>query len=218
MKQGSGPQKRAEAAPDAPGGGEPERLHAASAGGRVLVLSAGMEPHRIVPWQKAIQMFFLGKVEVLEEYDEILYRSPTLVIRMPAVVRLLRVVRGIKRAIKFSRINVFTRDRFTCQYCGTKKRMRELNYDHVVPRHLGGRTTWENIVSSCYPCNSRKKNRTPEMAGMTLLSIPVKPKSLPLTTHLDLGPRVPAAWADYVAWMHPSLGGGAIEDEAAVAE
>ncbi len=179
----------------------------------MLVLSAGMEPHRIVPWQKAIQMFFLGKVEVLEEYDEILYRSPTLVIRMPAVVRLVRVVRGIKRAIKFSRINVFTRDRFTCQYCGTKKRMRELNYDHVIPRHLGGRTTWENIVSSCYPCNSRKKNRTPEMAGMALLSIPSKPKSLPLTTHLDFGPRVPEVWADYVLWMHPPS-----NDEAAVAE
>lgn len=211
MNQASGPQKRAEPAPD--GDGHP-RPHAPSANGRVLVLSAGMEPHRIVPWQKAIQMFFLGKVEVLEEYDEILYRSPTLILRMPAVVRLLRVVRGIKRAIKFSRINVFTRDRFTCQYCGAKKRMRELNYDHVVPRHLGGRTTWENIVSSCYPCNSRKKNRTPEMAGMTLLSIPVKPKSLPLTTHLDFGPRVPAAWAEYVLWMQPV----AVEDEAAVAE
>ena len=168
--------------------------------GQVLVLTAGMEPHRVVSWQKAIQMLFLGKVEVLEEYDEILYRSRTMTIRMPAVVKLLRVFRGIKRAVKFSRVNVFTRDKFTCQYCGDKKRMRELNYDHVVPRHMGGRTTWENIVTSCYPCNARKRNRTPEMAGMTLLSLPVKPKSLPITVHLNFTGDVPPLWESYVYW------------------
>ena len=172
--------------------------------GQVLVLTPGMEPHRIVPWQKAINMLFLGKVEVLEEYDEVLYRSMTLTIRMPAVVRLLRFFRGIKRAIKFSRINVMTRDKFICQYCGVKKKMRELNYDHVLPRHLGGRTTWENIVTSCYPCNAKKRNRTPEMAAMTLLSTPVKPKSLPITLHLNFGNNIPDAWASYVYW-HTAL-------------
>ncbi len=145
-------------------------------------------------------MVFLGKVEVLEEYDEVLYRSVDVTIRMPAVVRLVRVFRGIKRAVKFSRVNVFTRDRFTCQYCGEKRKMRELNYDHVVPRHLGGRTTWENIVTSCYPCNAKKRNRTPEQAGMSLLSIPQKPKSLPITLHLNFGGEVPDVWAGYVYW------------------
>lgn len=168
--------------------------------GQVLVLTSGMEPHRIVPWQKAINMLFLGKVEVLEEYDEVLYRSVTLTIRMPAVVRLVRVFRGIKRAVKFSRVNVFTRDKFTCQYCGTKKKMRELNYDHVIPRHMGGKTTWENIVTSCYPCNAKKRNRTPEMAGMTLLSHPAKPKTLPITLHLNFGGPIPDVWASYVYW------------------
>jgi 5-methylcytosine-specific restriction endonuclease McrA len=162
-----------------------------------------MEPHRIVSWQKAVNMLFLGKVEVLEEYDEILYRTLSLTIRMPAVVRLVRVFRGIKRAVKFSRINVMTRDRFTCQYCGTKKKMRELNYDHVVPRHLGGKTTWENIVTSCYPCNARKRNRTPEQAGMILLSQPIKPKSLPINLHLNFGSEVPQIWTSYVYWHAP---------------
>jgi 5-methylcytosine-specific restriction endonuclease McrA len=166
--------------------------------GQVLVLTSWMEPHRIVPWQKAINMLFLGKVEVLAEYEEVLYRSLTLTIRMPAVVRLVRVFRGIKRAVKFSRINVFTRDHFACQYCGTKKKMRELNYDHVIPRHMGGKTTWENIVTSCYPCNAKKRNRTPEMAGMTLLSHPQKPKSLPITLHLNFGGPIPDIWAGYV--------------------
>jgi 5-methylcytosine-specific restriction endonuclease McrA len=168
--------------------------------GQVLILTAGMEPHRVVPWQKAINMLFLGKVEVLEEYDEVLYRSVTVTIRMPAVVRLVRVFRGIKRAVKFSRINVFTRDKFTCQYCCEKRKMRELNYDHVVPRHMGGRTTWENIVTSCYPCNAKKRNRTPEMAGMTLMTLPAKPRSLPITVHLNFAGDMPEVWSSYVYW------------------
>ena len=168
--------------------------------GEVLVLTAGMEPHRVIPWQKAINMLFLGKVEVLEEYDEVLYRSVTITIRMPAVVRLVRVFRGIKRAVKFSRINVFTRDKFTCQYCAEKKKMRELNYDHVIPRHIGGKTTWENIVTSCYPCNAKKRNRTPELAGMTLLSQPSKPKTLPITVHLNFAGDIPEVWSSYVYW------------------
>jgi hypothetical protein len=83
-------------------------------------------------------------------------------------------------------------------YCGTPKKMLELNYDHVIPRDQGGRTVWENIVASCYPCNERKRNRTPEQAGMKLLRKPYKPKTLPM-----VGPRfdpkdIPANWLQYV--------------------
>jgi hypothetical protein len=84
-------------------------------------------------------------------------------------------------------------------YCGQSKKMLELNYDHVVPRDQGGRTVWENIVTSCYPCNSRKRNRTPEQASMKLLRRPYKPKTLPM-----VGPRfdpkeMPVNWLPYVA-------------------
>ncbi|MFI5299173.1 MAG: HNH endonuclease [Polyangiales bacterium] len=188
---------------------------------QVLVLTAAMEPHRVVPWQRAIHLVFMDKVEVLEEYDEILYRSRALTIRMPAVVRLRRVLRGITRAVRFSRLNVFTRDRFCCQYCGARKPMRELSYDHVLPRNQGGRTAWENIVTSCYPCNSKKRNRTPDQAGMSLLSMPCKPRSLPVRRQLELGGRVPHIWNPYVSWwMDPNdanvdgrLDGGADEVE-----
>ena len=73
--------------------------------------------------------------------------------------------------------------------------MRELNYDHVVPRVRGGKTEWENIVTSCYGCNDRKGSRTPEEAGMKLLRKPIKPKSLPLTPvfHVDAS-AIPPAW------------------------
>jgi 5-methylcytosine-specific restriction endonuclease McrA len=165
---------------------------------RVLLLNSAFVPHKVIAWEHAITMIYTNKVEVVETTDEVIYRREDTVIRMPSVVRLLKPITGLKRAIKFSRINVFTRDNFRCCYCGSPKRMGELNYDHVVPRHLGGKTVWDNIVAACYPCNARKANRTPEQAGMRLLKKPYKPKSLPM-----VGPRfdpkdIPPEWATWV--------------------
>lgn len=166
---------------------------------RVLVLDQGYQPHRIVSWQRAVTMLFSGIVEVVEEYDEDI-RSVSITIKMPAVVRLLRYI-GRKRSVKFSRINVATRDKFRCQYCGTKHPLKKLNYDHVVPRCQGGRTTWENIVMACYPCNDRKRNRTPAQAGMRLRNKPVKPKHLPVVTfRIDPQATLPDQWANWVFW------------------
>lgn len=143
-------------------------------------------------------MVYSNKVEVVEEYEEVIYRNEDRIIRMPSVVKLCRPISNMKRAVKFSRINVLTRDGFRCQYCGSQKKAKELNYDHVVPRHKGGKTNWLNIVSSCYRCNSKKANRTPEEAGMKLLKKPVHPGHLPF-----MGPRfnpkeIPEAWVDFV--------------------
>ena len=167
---------------------------------RTLVLDPGYQPHRIVSWQRAVTMLFEGKVEVIEEYDQDI-RSVSITIKMPAVVRLLRRIRGRKKAVKFSRINVMTRDKFRCQYCGRKLPMRQLNYDHVVPRSRGGRTVWENIVTSCYRCNDRKGGRTPAEAGMRLRTRPVKPRSLPFVTLRFNTESIPDAWASWVYWQ-----------------
>ncbi len=164
-----------------------------------LVLDQGYQPHRIVHWQRAVIMFFEGKVEVLEEYDEDI-RSVSITIKMPAVVRLLGRVRGRKQAVKFSRMNVATRDSFKCQYCGDKHTLSKLTYDHVVPRSQGGRTTWENIVMACYPCNERKANRTPEQAKMKLLKHPVKPAFLPVVTMRFNTSSIPDAWVSWIYW------------------
>ena len=162
-----------------------------------LLLTPWMIPHKIIPWQTAVTMTFLGKVDVLEEYEDVI-RSPNLAIRAPAVVRLRRPIGGMKRGVKFSRINVFARDDFRCQYCGVRRPVAELNYDHVVPRVQGGKTVWENIVTSCYECNSRKRGRTPEQAGMKLLRAPVKPRALPMTTVIPRSKeRIPEAWSPY---------------------
>lgn len=347
---------------------------------RTLVLDQGYQPHRIVSWQRAVEMIFTDKVEVVEEYDEDI-RSVSITIKMPAVVRLLHKVRGRKKAVKFSRINVMTRDSFSCQYClapdhkvltadlrwvslgelsegdvligfdeelvspggrrfkdstveshefaedelflvtlddgtefrvtkehewlsrtvgksnltwrrtdglvgslvprlfdvwfaedsreagwasgmfdgegwlaknkglqsffaqnpgqplgyrrvisveaigrgeivrmrtssstfiadgfphhncGKRKPMKRLNYDHVIPRAQGGKTCWENIVTACYECNSRKANRTPQEAKMFPRKTPVKPKWLPVVVFRIEGNSIPDQWASWVYWQ-----------------
>lgn len=163
---------------------------------RVLLLNPFAAPHKIVSWETAITLVYLNKAVVLEEYDEEI-RSPSTTIRMPAVVQLTKPLASMKRGVKFSRINVFTRDNFRCQYCGERKAMKDLNYDHVLPRRLGGKTIWENIVSSCYPCNDRKGMRTPEQAGMKLIKRPYRPRTLPMS-YLQIDRRtIPEVWGPY---------------------
>lgn len=165
-----------------------------------LILTPWMSAHRIVPWETAVCLIYMGKAEVLEEYDEVV-RSPSTEMRIPCVVRLKKAVSAIKKGVKFSRVNVMTRDGFRCQYCGTKKPMSQLNYDHVIPRSQGGRTVWENVVTSCAGpngCNSKKGGRTPAQAGMTLLRQPTRPKTLPMTP-LSLGRlQVHPQWIPYI--------------------
>jgi 5-methylcytosine-specific restriction endonuclease McrA len=166
---------------------------------RTLVLSQSYEPIKVVSWQRALRLLTLGKVEVLEEYEWGV-RTTTLVIKVPAVVRLLRAFRRHKKAVKFSRANIYARDGYTCQYCSRKLPITELTYDHVVPRHHGGRTEWTNIVTACQECNLRKGARTPEQARMHLRTPPVQPRWVPAVTITISTRSVPDAWRDYLYW------------------
>jgi 5-methylcytosine-specific restriction endonuclease McrA len=166
---------------------------------RTLVLDRGYQPHRVVSWQRAVCMLFDGKVEVVEEYAEEL-RSLRLTLKMPAVVRLLRAVRG-RRGVCFSRIHVATRDEFRCQYCGAHLPLSRLTYDHVVPRAQGGTTCWTNVVMACAPCNGKKGGRRPEQAGMRLRKPPVRPEWLPaVAIRLDPSCSIPEAWTSWLYW------------------
>ena len=100
-------------------------------------------------------------------------------IRVPRVIVLLSFDRVPKRHVRYSRTNVFTRDKFTCQYCGDQPHRSQLNLDHVIPRSLGGRTTWENVVCSCVNCNRRKGGRTPKQARLRLMRSPTRPRWTP---------------------------------------
>jgi 5-methylcytosine-specific restriction endonuclease McrA len=156
-----------------------------------------MDPHDIVPWQDSICKLIESDIEVLHSYEETV-SSPSVSFLIPSVARLTRKMPYNKKGVKFSRNNILTRDGFRCQYCGNYFSRRQLNYDHVVPRDQGGKTNFENIVTSCYPCNAHKRNRTPEQAGMRLLKQPYKPKSMPLTMPaISLG-KAPAVWEFYL--------------------
>lgn len=166
---------------------------------QTLVLSQSYEPIRIVSWQRAITLLFLGKCEVIEEYDRDV-KTTSLIIKIPSVVRLLNVFRRRRKPVKFSRVNIYGRDNYTCQYCGQKKSIAVLTYDHVVPRAQGGKTIWSNIVTACATCNGKKANRTPEQAGMKLRRRPMQPAASPALVVTVSKEAVPDAWRDYVYW------------------
>lgn len=163
-----------------------------------LVLDTGYQPVARVPWMRAVTLLFRGKVEVVEEYADWTVRSVTVELKVPAVVRFLRGVRGRKRALRFSRENVFARDGGRCQYCTRRVPRPEATFDHVLPRAQGGHTGWDNIVIACLPCNQRKGGRTPEQARMKLLTAPAKPHHLPEGVRFTYTPGMPQAWR---AWL-----------------
>lgn len=164
-----------------------------------LVLNASFEPIHIVTWQRALQLLFQGKVEVVEESDHEV-RTVRFTIKVPAVLRLLHYVplKKKKHIVRFSRINIFSRDQNNCQYCGRNWSRGQLTLDHVIPIVQGGRKCWENIVTACKICNQRKGGRTPSQAGMHLIRKPRQPNWLP-TTNLQMGiTRTPERWKIYM--------------------
>ena len=163
----------------------------------VLFLDVDWRPMRVDAWTRAITDLFLGKVEVIEYSRDRTIKGVDREYPMPVVVRVLRRFRRDRVVIKFSRINIYTRDRFTCQYCGVRFLAEDLTFDHVVPRAAGGRTSWDNIVTACVPCNSSKANRTPREARMALLRRPAKPRFLPIVTVRMDGREVPNEWRPY---------------------
>lgn len=165
---------------------------------RTLVLTPWMSPHRIASWQAGVTLVVLGKGEILEGYD-VECSSPSVRIQVPAVVRLVKEMHANKKGAKFSRINIYTRDGFRCCYDGKKYAKHELNYDHVLPRSRGGKTDWENIVTSCIQCNLRKGKKTPAEAGMRMHFQPYRPRVLPMTAPflVDVA-NMPEQWIPYV--------------------
>lgn len=169
-----------------------------------LVLDTSYIPVARVHWQRALTLLFMGKVEIVEEYEDREIRSVTMTLKMPSVVRFIQAMRSKKKAIKFSRENVYARDGGKCQYCGNKVPRASLTYDHVVPRAQGGKTEWTNIVIACGTCNQKKGNKTPAQAGLKLLSVPVRPKKLPdhMTFTLQWRKNDPPSWKDWLASHH----------------
>jgi len=134
----------------------------------VLVLNSSFQPLHVCQARRALVLVMVGKAEALEYYDHHYVCSVTQRFRLPSVVRLMRYIKTNRRAISLNRRNILKRDGYRCQYCGTTR--DPLTTDHVIPRSRGGEDTWENLVTACVNCNNKKANRTPERAGMELLS------------------------------------------------
>lgn len=168
----------------------------------VLVLNADLRPLSYYPlslwsWQEAVKAVFMDRVTILANYD-VTVRSPRLAMALPSVVSLKSFVRPA-RTPAFTRFNVFLRDRFRCQYCGSSQ---DLTFDHVVPRSRGGQTTWENILTACAPCNLKKGDRSLQRSGLRPAHLPWKPSVHDLN---EAGRYFPPnflheSWLDFLYW------------------
>jgi len=117
-------------------------------------------------------------------------------IAVPRIIRLLFYDRLPRNEVKLNRRNIFARDKSRCQYCGRRQPTSELSLDHVIPRSMGGKAVWENIVCACAECNVKKGGRNPKQAGMTLIQKPVRPKHNPFV-HIHLGQQRYRSWQQF---------------------
>jgi 5-methylcytosine-specific restriction endonuclease McrA len=162
----------------------------------VLVLNATYEPLSVVSVRRAVLLLLKEKAEIVEAAEAEL-RSEHVRMPMPLVIRLVYYVRIPHRlSLPVTRRTVLARDHYTCQYCGRQPPRKDLTVDHILPRSRGGHTAWENVVTACQRCNGRKGNRTPEEAGMSLLSPPVRPRYVALT--LIEGGETRHVWDKYM--------------------
>ncbi|MCZ7663708.1 MAG: HNH endonuclease [Thermoleophilia bacterium] len=161
---------------------------------QVLVLNATYEPINTCSTKRAVVLLLKNKAEILEGGAEVL-RAARLTVTRPLVIRLrtyVKVPRGDRR--RLSRRAVLARDGYRCQYCGS---VRHLTLDHIVPRSRGGSTCWENVVTSCAPCNTRKGASLPDEIGMALARTPRPPT---VTDFLSTSPHgVPPSWRPYLS-------------------
>ncbi len=196
---------------------------------QVLVLSKAFLPERIINQERALCMIFGSRVQnVIEHEDEILGKIPykrmsefrhaakaygravgdelgDLYVYAPSVIITKTRLYHFRREVGFTRSNVYKRDRFRCQYCGRERSIGDLNYDHVIPRCVGGKTSWDNIVTCCYACNIRKGNRTPEEADMALLKRPFRPTWQDILFHDLANNSIEKKWIPYIKFPSSAM-------------
>ena len=139
---------------------------------RVLVLNQDYSPLMVCSVERAFILVFLNKSEMLKPSNGHKLHTVTKTFPMPSVIRLNRYIHAPFKGVNLTRQNIFKRDNFECQYCGTK---RDLTLDHVIPSSRGGAHHWNNLVTACKKCNAKKGDYTPEEAGLILKRKPHKP-------------------------------------------
>ncbi|TDQ61561.1 5-methylcytosine-specific restriction endonuclease McrA [Maritalea mobilis] len=177
-------------------------LHVSPESLPALVLNADYRPLSYYPlslwsWQDAIKAVCLERVNIVSNYDRVI-KSPSFEMQLPSVVSLKSYVKPTGNPA-FTRFNVFLRDHFECQYCHSKD---DLTFDHLIPRSRGGRTTWDNVVTACSPCNLRKANKMPKDINMWPTQMPYRPTTFDLQANGRKFPpnHLHESWMDYLYW------------------
>ena len=179
----------------------------------VLVLNRLFQAIQVTSVRKAFCLLYKGQVKAVEpdyttyswenwqdipvQPDEDVIATPSLTVKIPRVILLLHYDALPRHEVRFTRKNIYFRDRNKCQYCGKRSATRELNLDHVIPLSRGGKSTWDNVVCCCMECNSRKGNRLPYEAGMFPLKQPTKPTWHPLVKVSFAGPQY-EVWKNFL--------------------
>ena len=142
----------------------------------VILLNSDYNFLGVINWKRAVKLMFIGKVEVIKYTDRLIKTvNEKMKIYVPKVVKFIKLVRQVyKNRVPFSKKNVITRDKHTCQYCGVVLHSG-MTIDHIIPKSKGGKSDFKNCVASCHKCNSIKGNSTPNEAKMPLLRQPTKP-------------------------------------------
>lgn len=151
----------------------------------VLILNVNFEPLHVCNTKRALSLVMAGKAEIVLNGRGMIH-SASDAFELPSIIKLQYMVKRPRPRISLSKREILRRDDYTCQYCGRKS--HHLTIDHVVPRHMGGKHTWTNLVAACSPCNRRKGGRTPEQANMHLQHPPREPSASALYRfgrHLD---------------------------------
>ena len=162
----------------------------------VLVLNNDYEPLNVCNLYRAIVLVYLGKAEVLHTNSKVI-TTISGSFDSPSVVKLRYHIKRPLPELRLSRRSILARDNYTCQYCGHQA--RDLTMDHVIPKRMGGKSTWENLVCCCKKCNNRKGDKTLEQANIALAKQPRRPRYIPfvsLTKYLE-GARN-EMWRDYL--------------------
>ena len=159
----------------------------------VLVLNQDYQAIGICSAERAFVLVFLQKAEMLVDNPELRLKSISREFSFPSIIRLRRYIRIPYKSVNLSRHNVFRRDNNRCVYCNSKD---ALTIDHVVPKSMGGRDAWDNLVTACQKCNAKKGNMTPEEAGMEMRHQPFRPSFVMYLSHFS--GNLQDAWKPYL--------------------
>jgi 5-methylcytosine-specific restriction endonuclease McrA len=157
-----------------------------------LKLDAAWQPLEIIDSLKAFGMVYSGRAKIVENYNQ----QFNALFYYPSIIVLNSYIRKGPVHLSPTRMNIYWRDFYRCQYCREKFHQSKLTLDHVVPKSRGGKKSWENLVTCCQRCNQKKGDKTPLEASMELFNVPSVPKFSVMRTRPHV--KVPLSWKKFI--------------------